>query len=161
MKQVNFTLETARQFYISNNPESKQFALDNYTKDELEETVFPKTWKELRGVIGWYIDGSSEILEYSNFICTDNNKNIFPTKELAAAALALSQLLQLRDKYNGGWVADWGNNTLKYTILIYNNKLYKGFNTIDSRVMSFKTAELRNEFFNNFQELLTLAMPLL
>ena len=61
----------------------------------------PKTWEELKNISGYYISSFCGITHSSLVNGGNYTKNIFPTKELANAVLALAQLLQLRDRYNG------------------------------------------------------------
>src|SRR5690554_3004764 len=81
-------------------------------KSTFEEIVFkpvkskPK-WRDLGHVDGWYICSDSKVVRIGYVISEDFNKNTWPSKEEAEAALALSQLCQWRDKYNEGWKPDW------------------------------------------------------
>lgn len=137
------------------------YEIDQVTFKKIEKKL-PKTWEELGSVKGWYIDISSEIEFHDTETVIDKDyRNIFPTKELAEASLALAQLLQLRDVYNDGWVADWNDLNNKYCLQIIRNKIVTCEWTITQRVINFKTAELRDEFFENFKDLLTIAKPLL
>jgi hypothetical protein len=136
------------------------YEIDQLTFKKIEKKL-PKTWEELGKIEGFYTNQYSEI-EYSDFAKTKKeNKNIFPTKELAEASLALAQLLQLRDFYNDGWVADWSDGNYKFIIEVYNNELNKDSYFQSNIIMNFKTAKLRDEFFENFKDLLTIAKPLL
>ena len=91
----------------------------------------------------------------------NQDKNLFPNKEYAEAMLALCQLIQLRDCYNEGWKPDWLDNTTKYTISFFNENIVCNDNVSYQKVLAFKTRELRNEFFNNFKDLIEIAKPLL
>ena len=132
------------------------YEIDKLTFKKIEKKL-PKTWEELGTVKGYY----SNIKGCYSGATTSINKNVFPTKELAEASLAMAQLLQLRDAYNDGWVADWSDDTKKYVIKVFNNILAKNDYHLNQSVMNFKTAELRYEFFKNFKDLLTIAKPLL
>ena len=137
-------------------------------KSTFEEIVFkkienslPMSWEELGVVKGYYISVSSDINDifYTNAI--DNNRNVFPTKEEAKAMLAMAQLCQLRDRWNGGWKADWENDTEKYCIYSYNCKLEKSAFNYTYNPMAFKTKELRDKFMETFKDLLEEAKPFL
>ena len=120
----------------------------------------PKTWEELKIISGYYISNSSEITPSSLVNCCNSDKNIFPTKELAEAVLALAQLLQLRDKYNGdnkGFIY----NKYNYCITFYNNGISKFLYLYTQEILAFRTKELRDEFYNNFKDLIEIAKPLL
>lgn len=136
------------------------YEIDQLTFKKIEKKL-PKTWEELGTVKGYYIDNDSVIEEEKNGNALDFNKNIFPTKELAEASLAMAQLLQLRDAYNDGWVADWSEKTNKFVIEVCRNEFSTDFYSHMQHVMNFKTAKLRDLFFENFNDLLETAKPLL
>jgi len=170
-KQVFLSLETARQMWnglIHDYPHINKlvelFLLDNFTKEELEAKELPKTWEELKKVSGYYINQYSEIGSGKDYSTSVTSKNTFPTKELAEASLALSQLLQLRDVYNGDWKVDLNNrpNETLFLILNKHNNIFKsdtqgGLN----RILSFKKESIRDQFVENFKDLITQALPLL
>lgn len=122
---------------------------------------FPSKWEDLPILKGWYIDSQSSISEVNNGIIKDSNKNIWPTKELAEAALALSQLMQLRQAWIGDWKPDFTSSTSKYVIRVYENKIDLSDYRCTNRVLSFPSAELRGNFFTTFKDLLEIAKPLL
>lgn len=129
---------------------------------EKPESKLPKSWEELVIIGGYWVNGDSTINMCSNISTFSHNKNMFPTKEYAEAALALAQLLQLREKYNDGWVPDWDNiNIPKYTIFVHRNKLVTDINLSAQKVLSFKTKELAEKFLATFKPLLEIAKPLL
>ena len=121
----------------------------------------PRTWKSLYKIKGWYINTESNIREIDLSFIINNEKNVYPTKELAKASLALTQLLQLRDRYNDGWVPDWTMNSNKHCIFIGKNGFVCDYIFNVPKVFAFKTKELRDVFFENFKELLEIAKPLL
>ena len=144
-------------------PEGYEIDKENST---FEKIVFkkinelPKTWEDLRYISGAYISNLSNINTINSTETIPSAKNIFPTKELAEAALALAQLLQLRDRYNGdnkGFIFDKSN----YCISVYNNNIYKSHDICAQEVLAFRTRELRDEFYNNFKDLIEIAKPLL
>ena len=129
-------------------------------KKKTKEKQLPKTWEELKDIKGYYIDAYSIVKPVDGYV-NDISKNVFPTKELAEAALALAQLLQLRDTYNDGWTPDWKSYYVKYSIYCDANIITTGNYYEVQEVMTFKTKELRDKFFDNFQSLLETAKPLL
>ena len=145
-------------------PEGYEIDKENST---FEKIVFkktsnnlPKTWEELKNIYGYYISSSSEITPSSVINASNYTKNIFPTKELAEAVLVLAQLLQLRDKYNGdnkGFIYNKDN----YCITFVHNRIEKSVYFYSQRVLAFRTKELRDEFYDNFKELIEIAKPLL
>lgn len=128
-----------------------------------KENQLPQSWEELEMIKGYFIEGGSSIINFEG-TSTSINRNIFPTKELAEAALALAQLLQLRDRYNDRWVPDWNNGyELKYTIYVYDNKLICDENISANHVLYFKSEKLRDEFLSapEINKLLQIAKSLL
>lgn len=156
--KAKLTKEVAEKMYKSEDESVRAFALSNYP--ELEEEVLPKTWEELGRIYGCYIRPDSCIKDADCFTVSEN-KTVYPTRELAEASLALAQLLQLRDRYNGDWVADWSGGHWKYVIDVYNDKINTNYYGLTQKVMHFKTEELRDKFLENFRDLLEIAKPLL
>lgn len=129
-------------------------------ESSFEEIVFkkkiltlPKTWKELELVSGEYICANGDINPSTPVKTEHANRNIVP-KGYARKILVLCQLLQLRDKYNAGWKPDYTKDYDKYVIFITGTDVYTGSTTATSHVLAFKTIDLRNEFFNNFEKLI-------
>ena len=144
-------------------PEGYEIDKENST---FEKIVFkkinelPKTWEDLKYISGAFISTFSNINTINSIKTDSSAKNIFPTKELAEAALALAQLLQLRDRYNGdneGFIFNKNN----YCISVYNYNIDKSWNAQIHRVLAFRTKELGDEFYNNFKDLIEIAKPLL
>lgn len=129
-----------------------------------KESQLPTTWEDLKKLDGFYVESNSEIGSISGYISTIN-RNVFPTKEEAEACLALSQLCQLRDAYNGEPLADWcdwaNSNQKKYCIIIHKGEIYKDNYVNLTKILSFKTGELRDKFVKNFEDLILTAKPLL
>jgi hypothetical protein len=151
----------------------------------------PKTWEEFCKTYNmtpneyWIGDGSELKNTYAKYRSPILDANMLPNKETAKAILALCQLIQLRDCYNDGWVPDWRKKftpftpsevwtpinpsevwfntggTPKYTIYFYENQITRGSETSRQQVLAFKTAELRDQFLENFRDLIEIAKPLL
>lgn len=133
-----------------------------HIKFKLIKKELPKRWEDLKEINGYFVDKDSYVGLCEHNPTIDRNKNIFPTKELAEAALALAQLLQLRDNYNDGWIPDYNNNS-KHKFAIFVKCDCITFDTYENtqKILTFKTPELRKEFYNNFKDLLEIAKPLL
>lgn len=150
-------------------PEGFEIDKENSTFELIKfkkiENKLPKKWEELNKISGAFISNRKSKIECVNCFYIDDttvgNKQIFPTKEYAEAALALAQLLQLRQVYNNGWEPDWTNNESKFCIYPSKNKIQRFINTDSARIMSFETMEIRDLFLENFRELLEIAKPLL
>lgn len=129
---------------------------------KIEEKDLPKRWEDLYEVDGWFVDFQSDIVTSGSMRTADSVKNRFPTKEEAEACLALSQLCQLRDRYNDGWKPDWKDDTtIKYCIGVLSDCICPIENERFVKVLAFKTEELRDEFLENFRDLIKTAKPLL
>ncbi len=136
-------------------------------KSTFESIVFkeikkrlPKNWEELDRVHGYYIQSNSRVNQ-SSVSATDENTNVFATKEQAEAAVAIAQLSQLMKVYNDGWNPDWNDDEFKYCIYFIRNDIRKESLQNSRTFLSFKDEEIRNLFFENFRELIEQAKPLL
>ena len=139
-------------------------------KSTLEHIVFkkkneklPTSLSELPKKKRWYINTNAEIHSVSSIYKPErHDKNLWPTYELAEAALALSELMNYRDVWNDGWEPDWTNgHECKYVIETTHNLLKKTEYYNANTPLSFKTEELRDKFFDTFKDLLEIAKPLL
>lgn len=139
------------------------------TKEEIEAfyNKFPQykekpKWEDFGKIKGHFISSTSDIIGISEQYSNCDNKNTWPTREEAEAALALSQLCQWRDKYNEGWKPDWRiNNRDKHVIYIYEDSIVCSSALVSSKILSFKSAKIRDKFFDDFEELIEIAKPLL
>jgi hypothetical protein len=158
-----------------NCPEGFEIDRENSTFECIKfkpiEKELPKTWKEFckthpRKAGEAYIKQDSACNVVNTTVgCTRStveDRNLLPSKELAEAMLALCQLIQLRDCYNDGWVPDWTNGgELKYVIFTYEGAIILDRVWTANRILTFKTVELRDQFLENFQDLIETAKPLL
>lgn len=86
---------------------------------------------------------------------------ILPNKKLVNAFEALAKLIWLRDYYNEGWEPNWNTNSNKYCIVQEDLEISSKICLYASRVMCFKTKEIRDKFLEEQRELLEIAKPLL
>lgn len=148
-------------------PEGYEIDRENSTFEKIVfrkiDNNLPKSWKEFGEVEGWFVNNRCEIDYYDEGDSTnDMDKNLFPTEEEAEACVALAQLCQLRDRYNDGWKPDWNiTSETKYVIEVSKNTIVKNFYGNRHKILSFKTEELRDEFLENFRDLIKTAKPLL
>lgn len=146
-------------------PEGYEIDRENSTFEKIvfkkEERKLPKKWEDLYEVKGWFVDFHSDVVTSGSMRTADSVKNRFPTKEEAEACLALAQLCQLRDRYNDGWKPDWEDSYVKYILYYWGDDITKTHCTNARTLLSFKTQKLRDEFLENFRDLIETAKPLL
>ena len=137
------------------------------TQDQIDQIIKENTkskqieWKDFGKIEGYYIGSQSKSYNYEFPSSNSANRNIFPTKEEAEACLALSQLCQWRDKYNGNWQPDYTSMDTKYQIYFYRGQISKDNHLSTSFVLTFKTSEIRDKFLEDFSELINQAKSLL
>lgn len=88
-------------------------------------------------------------------IIPESSKNVVGKKEHAEAILALCQLLQLRDKTREN-CENWSSNCVEeknYTIYLH-KKAIPWYSTWGNEILSFSTAEVRDEFLAKHKELI-------
>jgi hypothetical protein len=159
-REIKLTLDTASRWYNGNDKELKELALTTFP--ELGKKELPKSWEELDWLDGYYVDSSSDVNPLNDGGILPRNHNIFATREQAEASIALAQLSQLMKVYNGDWVADWNRITQdKFCIEFCNDIINKVTNVGTSKFLSFKDAETRDLFLENFSDLILTAKPLL
>ena len=129
----------------------------------LPDKGLPKRWEELKELTGYYVDTYSTVDRYpfpSDAVISA--RNLWPTKEEAEASIALAQLCQLRDRYNGGWKPDWEDaDDEKACIVVHKGRAQADLVYQLYHVLHFKSEELRDKFMENFSDLIEKAKPLL
>ena len=127
----------------------------------------PKSWEEFckNNPVKkneYFIDGNGEIICAAEKHRTTNLKNTLPNKEIAEAFLALMQLVQLRDCYRQGWTPDWSDDEQpKYSVITSSGEVSVDTRIVTNGVLSFQSEEIRNEFLNNFRDLIEEAKELI
>lgn len=148
-------------------PEGYKAVYDKETqKVEIVKVELPKTWKEFCGdnpikKNEYFIDEYGEITYAAEKHRATNLKNILPNKETAKAFLALMQLIQLRDCYRQGWTPDWKDGSKKHCIVAYDSYMLKETYLKLNTTLSFQSEEIRDEFLNNFKDLIEQAKELI
>jgi hypothetical protein len=133
-----------------------------------KERKLPKSWEEFCEMYSvtkkeYYIDDFSRVLKRTEVRdCRDSeeDKNMLPDRATAEAVLALCQLIQLRNAYNGDWMPDWTDENRKYTIDFYEDEIFSGEVSSTPSILTFKSRELRDEFLRNFRPLIEKLKPL-
>lgn len=137
-------------------------------KSTFEEIVFkpikkelPRKWEDLGFIKGWFVNHVSQTFPIE-MSAKKVYRNIFATEEQARAAVALAQLSQLREVYRQEWTPDWNNGSqTKYSIANLEGKTYKNCAYRYGHFLCFQSEEVRDEFLENFKDLIEEASPLL
>lgn len=78
--------------------------------------------------------------------------------------IALQQLLIFRDawwKMADDWKPDWEEDDIKYCLRFMNNSITRNHSEVGSYVLAFPTAEMRDAFYDAFEELISEVKELL
>ena len=134
-----------------------------------KERKLPKSWEKFCEMFPvkpkeFYITDFSEVAERTevgDYRGIEEDKNMLPDRATAEAVLALCQLIQLRNCFNGDWMPDWTNWAEDKFVI----DMYSGDVTTDSynsamSFLYFKSEELRDEFLRNFRPLIEKLKPL-
>lgn len=133
-----------------------------------KERKLPKSWEEFCEMFPikdgeCYVSSSGKIEEYlyhRDIPRTITDKNHLSDRSTAEAVLALCQLIQLRNAYNGDWVPEWGDYFQdKYTIEFHGNEIFCDTVVRNSTILYFKSEELRAEFLRCFRPLIEKLKP--
>lgn len=122
----------------------------------------PNTWEE------WcaknksnkfvYIRKDSEIKTF--IVAVDEvldpiqDRNAIKGESRAESFLALMQLMNLRDEYRQGWEPNWKDSSDKYVITYYDTAIKCDVFLHYSAILSFQSADIRDEFYANFKNLI-------
>jgi hypothetical protein len=160
-RNIKISLETAERWFNGTDKELQELAGQTYP--ELSKKQLPKSWEEIGEISGYYVTNSLDIIGENKYHTTyKDNKNIFATKEQAEASIALAQLSQLREVYRNNWVPDWtDNDEPKHCIEFYKNKINRYEYSTTAQFLSFRDAETRDLFLENFKDLIEQAKPLM
>lgn len=132
-----------------------------------KERQLPKSWEEFcqmyplplgfKTVKADFDPYQGYLVPYQNRL-VDVMSEFTTDRATAEAVLALCQLIQLRNAYNGDWVPGKGDK--HYCIVLTLN----GIDTYETKempeVLYFKSEELRDEFLRNFRPLIEKLKPL-
>lgn len=117
-------------------------------------------WEDFGMVTGYFISGYCSAVSYSG-ISHKENKNTYPTLEEAKASIALTQLLQWRDKYNEGWKRDYKLKWDYRYIIRFVNEEIEILNSCYRNVLCFKNKQIAEKFKEDFEDLIIQAKELL
>lgn len=91
----------------------------------------------------------------------EHRVNFIKDRKIAEAYSVLPKLIRLMNKYNEGWKPDWNNKDIKYTIEKFNTDLIVSTTYNSTSLISFKTEETRDRFFEDHKDLIEIAKPFL
>lgn len=158
MKNETITIEAPEGHVID-----KENSTDTVIRfKKVESNKRPMSFLEIKNIKGFYVDDMSGIRAV-DCLNRDSTKNTWPTNKLADAALALSQLLQLRDAWNGMTQDDFVfDGTHRYfSICNRHDKVFCQEIENMRKPLSFKDEETRDAFLKQFRPLIETALPLL
>ena len=132
---------------------------------KLIEPTRVRTWEEycekMRGKTSYYPDKNYYTITSSHFGSMPIVSE-FDNKEDAEAFAAYSKLFKLRKQWIGEWKPKWANDyQKKYIICNYSDIVAKDTVITASHCLSFPTPEMRDEFFDCFQDYLEQAKTLI
>lgn len=115
----------------------------------------PKSWEEYCEQIKntkCYTNTCDSISSYNRTSISEYNE--FNTKEEAQAFAALGKLIQLHKSWVKDWKPDWEDNSNKYIIKAYVNKIHTSSSVYSNSILSFPIKTLCVEFFDTFKDLI-------
>ncbi len=168
MKQT-IEIEVPEGYKAVYNEDTQKVEFKEKELPKINLKLLPKTWEDFcatypikREQEECFIDENSEICIFSRRHRNSKvRKNLLPNVKTARAFLALMQLIQLRDCYRQGWKPDWEQSYKKYCIYCEGNSVFPFDCIYNSRVLSFQSKEIRDEFLKNFKDLIEQAKELI
>ena len=143
-------------------PEGFELDLENSSKDKIILKEIKYDWEDFGLVKGYYISADCRIEDATIPEKTnDSNKNTYPSKKEAEAALAISQLLQWRNKHWNGWKPDFTSSNVKFAIKPYKDKIDIMHVYSIHYILTFETYEKADKFLKDHRKLIEQAKPLL
>ena len=122
-----------------------------------KENELPKSWTEFaRLQENDTFHRGCEIINYNVY------SSVFVPDKYAKAIASLNKLIRLRDYYNEEWKPNWENPCeTKYVITTYCNAFSFRYDDCKNVILAFKSDKLRDEFYNNFKDLIEQAKELI
>ena len=135
-----------------------------------KERRLPKTWDEFVDLFPikdgeCLIENSGMVERYSVEHWGKYRKweNLLPDRATAEAVLALCQLIQLRNAYNGEWLPDWDDEEQEKYVITFvccdEIMITDSYNGAYSPLY-FKNKGISEEFLRNFRQLIEKLKPL-
>lgn len=148
--------------YCKNTEEPKTEAKQEEAPAPTSTTELPKTYVEaimsLNKDVKLYYRYIYQSLQRSYVGDIIHNENAYRpfslSKETCEKIMQFEKLIFLRDIYRQGWKPDRCKTDLKYVLLCIYNDVKKGTEIGYNKVLSFQSEEIRDEFLNNFKDLI-------
>ena len=143
-------------------PEGYEIDRENSTLECIKFKLIPTKWRdnERARITGYFIGNSSDIVK-TDMICHNSkiNYNVFNSEKQAKSALAMARISQImaNDERFGGIITDkeWKNDSIgKYCIDRQRNEINKEFCYICFSFLAFHTAEQRDLFLRENEDLI-------
>jgi hypothetical protein len=132
------------------NTQLTESQLEEYFEPVKERLMCYEDLKWVKGYAVWAVDQIIKFEEHKKLY----TKMIRPTKEMAEAQLALSQLMQLRDAWRDGWTPSPWDNIYAVSIKPYN------WEEIWIHSISFGDEKSQEIFEETFKDLIDKIKPL-
>ena len=142
----------------------KENSTDSNIVLKLSNSSRPRSWeqycKKIKGKASYYFEETFDKITFSRF-SNEPFLSEFKDKEDVEAFAAFSKLVKLRKEWIGDWQPNWEEDTRKYVICKYINKVSTSTALNAAYCLSFPTEEMRDEFLDCFKDLLESAKSLL
>lgn len=143
----------------------KENSTDTNIVLKLAESARVRTWEEycekMRGKTSYYPDKNYYTITSSHFGSMPIVSE-FDNKEDTEAFAAYSKLFKLRKQWIGDWKPNWVNESQrKYVIFNYAGEVIRDISLSTAYCLSFPTLEMREEFFECFEDYLEQAKDLI
>lgn len=156
MKQEDKTIDNV------DIPEGYEICKEESTLEKIVLVKKEDKRQKLGKISGYYVSVTSDIVKVSVLEeASSKNRNFFPTKELAEASLALSELLQYYYAEYKGYTPDFTDNSNKYIICVIKNVLSIQCTKSKNATFVFPDYDSTHVFYHTHKELLERAKPLL
>lgn len=152
-RTTEILIKAGKEWYNAGG-DMREIALQAFKKEELVYK-FPKTWEEFI---------STKILNWCPCALYHDFRDCFKDKQTADAYIALGKLIQLRDEYwriDGDWKPTYFEDGSSLEVFkIYDKRCCSNdIVTVDNdsniiRILTFRTQEILDEFYNNFKDLI-------
>jgi hypothetical protein len=126
-------------------------------KEKKPEYLEPKIKK------GWVILSTSDIIPWEDKESL-RNRNLYPTQKDAEMALAMCELMYLRDEANGQAMDEWcdfnDGDKIKYSLGRFKNRIVRESYCNTYNQLTFKTGQIRDKFLEEYEPLIKKAFGL-